>query len=144
MVKRWRQISFVCEVENCQIFNIEFFLSMKNTAAFLETRVVARKAKHVVTPSPIPPLFCQLCDEVSPVETLQPLSMLHVTMKPRAETWAHRVPWGHRCMIYVRYGELTLVPTVEGYYAGEEDREPQVTKEDHFSWYYENPMVTSW
>ncbi|CAM9849327.1 unnamed protein product [Ascophyllum nodosum] len=73
----------------------------------------------------------ELCDEVSPVETLQPLSMLHVTMKPGAETWAHRVPWGHRCMIYVRHGELTLVPTVEGYYEGEEDREPQVVRTGH-------------
>eukprot|EP00904_Undaria_pinnatifida_P007578 jgi/Undpi1/3950/HiC_scaffold_16.g07318.m1 len=67
----------------------------------------------------------ELCGEVSPVETMQPLSMLHVMMKPGAESWAHQVPWGHQCLIYVRRGELTLVPTEEGYYEGEEDRGPQ-------------------
>lgn len=79
----------------------------------------------VSMPSPLafPP---QLCGEISPVETMQPLSMLHVTMKPGAESWAHSVPWGHRCLIYVRRGDLTLVPTEEGYYEGEEDRGPQV------------------
>lgn len=68
----------------------------------------------------------QLCDEVSPVETMQPLSMLHVKMEVGAESWAHHVPWGHNCLIYVRRGELTVVPTEEGYYEGDEDREPQV------------------
>lgn len=77
---------------------------------------------HLTDP---PPKF-QLCDEVSPVETMQPLSMLHVKMKVGAESWAHHVPWGHNCLIYVRRGELTVVPTVEGYYEGDEDREPQV------------------
>ncbi|CAM9222225.1 unnamed protein product [Scytosiphon promiscuus] len=68
----------------------------------------------------------ELCDEVSPVETMQPLSMLHVKMKVGAEPWTHNVPWGHNCLLYVRRGELTVVPTVEGYYEGDEDREPQV------------------
>ncbi|CAM9518461.1 unnamed protein product [Pylaiella littoralis] len=68
----------------------------------------------------------ELCDETSPVETMQPLSMLHVKMEVGAEPWAHHVPWGHNCLVYVRRGELTVVPTEEGYYEGDEDREPQV------------------
>ena len=60
------------------------------------------------------------------METMQPLSMLHVKMEVGAESWAHQVPWGHNCLIYVRRGELTVVPTEEGYYEGDEDREPQV------------------
>ncbi|CAB1116796.1 unnamed protein product [Ectocarpus sp. CCAP 1310/34] len=67
-----------------------------------------------------------LCNETSPVETMQPLSMLHVKMKVGAEPWAHHVPWGHHCLIYVRRGDLTVVPTEEGYYEGDEDREPQL------------------
>ncbi|CAM9892698.1 unnamed protein product [Ectocarpus fasciculatus] len=68
----------------------------------------------------------ELCNEASPVETMQPLSMLHVKMKVGAEPWAHHVPWGHHCLIYVRRGDLTIVPTEEGYYEGDEDREPQL------------------
>ncbi|CAN0070547.1 unnamed protein product, partial [Sphacelaria rigidula] len=67
----------------------------------------------------------ELCDEISPIETVQDLSMLHVKMKPGATGWDYPIPQGNQCMIYVRRGDLTIVPTVEGYYEGEEDRGPQ-------------------
>lgn len=52
--------------------------------------------------------------------------MLHVTMDPGAKSWAHSVPRDHTCQIYVRRGQLTIVPTEEGLYDGEEDQMPQV------------------
>lgn len=52
--------------------------------------------------------------------------MLHVKMQPGAEPWEYPVPEGHQCFIYVRRGDLTIIPTEEGYFEGEEDRGPQV------------------
>lgn len=109
-----------------------------------------------VFPAPYPPFLShhpyaftllefQMCDEISPIEPMTPCSMLHVKMDVGAKPWEFPVAEENQAFIYVRQGDLTLVPTEEGYFEGEEDRGPQVRFSDlEFRAYRERERESCW